>query len=342
MELTTLQNQVLSTRLINILSKLYFLKNISVPRWILIIGTETSAIMLHVSIWKVANPQTVFDWAAFAWIYWGTLITGVIVIFVDQNVDYFLKVTSEILPRFAFKENAFLEWKTRTFNLRYQVIFSLVFAVVIFPTAYLYFDLIIGSLINFGSLILFLNLILIGNGFYWLWFLPSAIRAIKQSIGRLNYFDLKNTNWIDQFSDVYSKAALYASIIGVMIIFPIAFGPKSGNVVIITSSWLVLVWLLVLVPYFNAQNNISKLINRERLRTIDDLQNQIAHYLSLQPTDAREKRLANLITIYNKALDAKGSAFSSNPQIANSIVIPLLSFVIINFDKIVSLIRTLF
>jgi len=263
-------------------------------------------------------------------------------VFVDQNVNYFLKVISEIQFLFALKESRFSEWKKQVFNLRYQLIFSLIFAIAIFPTAYLYFELIIGSLINFGSIILFLNLILIGNGFYWLCFLTGAIRAIKQSLGKLNYFDLKNTNWIDQLSDVYEKAALYASIIGVMIIFPIAFGPKSGNIVVITSGWLVFVWLLVLVPYFNAQNNISKLVNHERLKTIADLQNQIAHYLSLQPTDVREKRLANLITIYNKALEAKSSTFSSNPQIVNSIIIPLLSFAVINFEKILELINLLF
>jgi len=308
----------------------------------LVIAAESLAIMLHIGVWKLVYPQAKFDWVAFAWIYWGALIAGIIIIFVDKNTKYFLQITNEMSPLFASKQNKFSEWKAQIFNFRYQVIFSLIFAIAIFPTAYWFFKQIIGDLINFGSLILFFNLSLIGNGFYWLCFLPGAAKAINQSLAVLNYFDLKNTNWIDQLSDVYEKAALYASIIGVMIVFPIAIGPKSGNIIVITSGWLVLVWLLVLVPYVIAQNNISKLVNRERLKTITNLQIQITHYLSLPPTDVREKRLANLITIYNKALEAKSSTFSSNPQIVNSIIIPLLSFAIINFDKIINLVSTLF
>lgn len=342
MESTSLKELVLSTRIINILSKLLTRKNIALPSWILIIAAETLALLLHIGAWKLVYAQAKFDWVALAWIYWGALIAGIIVIFVDQNIEYFLQITDLMSPLFASQQNDFSGWKTRIFNFRFQVTFSLIFALAIFPTAYWFFKLIIGDVINFGSVILFLNLILIGNGFYWLCFLPGATKAINQSLGELNYFDLKNTNWIDQLSDIYEKAASYASIIGVMIVFPLAFGPKSGNIIFITSGWLVLVWLLVLVPYVVAQNNISKLVNQERLRTITNLQIQIAHFLSLHPTDVREKRLANLILVYNKALDAKGSTFSPNPQIVNSIIIPLLSFLVINFDRIINLISSLF
>ena len=89
METTFLQERVLSTRIMNTLSKPLVRMNISLPSWILIIVAESLIIMLHVGAWKLVYPQAKFDWWAFAWIYWGALIAGIIAIFVDQNIDFF-------------------------------------------------------------------------------------------------------------------------------------------------------------------------------------------------------------------------------------------------------------
>ena len=196
-------------------------------------------------------------------------------------------------------------------------------------------------MINWGSLFLFINLLLIGNGFYWLLFLPGATSALTASMRKLSLFDPKNTFWVNQLSIIYSRAAISASLIGVLIICPIAFGPQIKNINIIATAWLLLVWALVLIPYIVAQTSIAEYINRERLETLTEIQVQINKLLNDPPTDQSEKRLGNLVLIYSKIIDAKSTTFGLNAQIVNSLILPLLSFALINFDEIGSFIQAL-
>lgn len=97
----------------------------------------------------------------------------------------------------------------------------------------------------------------------------------------------------------------------------------------------------MLVPYLVAQTSISEFIEKVRLERITEIQAQVYNYLGASPTSVSEKRLENLLLIYGKAIDTKPSTISINPQIVNSLLLPLLSLVLINFDRIYALVQLL-
>ncbi len=330
------KNQILSVKVIALLSRI--IKNDSLPSWLVMLLSEGAIVTLHPIVWVLIFPHSQSDFEAkiFLWAYWGALIAGSIVIFVEKNLELFLSVTDELLLLLErSKRQQFEEWKASAFSLSKQLLFSTAFAITIFPMTYLFFRGTVGvTAINYGSPLLFVNLMLIGNGFYWLLFLPGATRKLTAGMRKLNLFDPKNTYWTNQLSGIYSRAATSASIIGVMIFFPLVFGPKANDVVIITSVWLLLVWALVLIPYLVAQTSITDFISKKRLETLTDIQLRISNILKDSPTDEGEKRLTNLIAIYDKSIKAKSSVFDVDSQIINSLILPLISFVLVNFEKI--------
>lgn len=336
------RNKVLSNHVIKLVSLPLKKIRISLPSWMSVITFELLTIFASSALWALANIQPKPTLISYLWASWGALIAGIIVVLVEWNLDNFLKTTDEMLP--LLKENSiFEEWKRKTFNMRNQIIFSIIFASAIFPTTYSFFSFTIGkAMINWGSLFLYFNLLLIGNGFYWLVFLPGATRTLTVGMSNSNLFDLKNTFWVNQLSKIYGRAAISASIIGVMIIVPVAFGPQIKNISVIETAWLILVWALVLIPYGVAQSSIADFVNKERLETLAEVQYQIWKYLKKPPSDESEKRVENLIKIYDKAIAAKSSTFGTNPQIVNSLILPLISFVLINFDKISTFFQSIF
>lgn len=337
-----LRKQVLSIKILILLSRLFKNNNNRIPSWAIMLFTESIAIALHSIVWLYIFPNLTSKSTIFLWAYWGALIAGIIVVLVERNLDFFLKTVGDLTPLLDPKNKGFDEWKKTVFAINKQVFFSIVFAIAIFPMTYIFFSQTIGVVtINYGAIILFVNLILIGNGFYWLLFLPGATRAIIISMRKLSLFDPKNTYWTQQLSRIYSQAAISASVIGVMIIFPIAFGPQTKNVNTIAIVWLILVWALVLIPYIIAQASITEFISKERLETLTEIQMQIFKIVNKPPTEKGEKRLENLISIYNKSIEAKSSVWDINPQIVNSLILPLASFLLINFDKIRAFIQTL-
>lgn len=330
------KNQILSVKVIVLFSRI--IKNNSLPSWLVMLLSEGGLVTLHPIVWVLIFPQSQseFEVKIFLWAYWGALIAGFIVIFVEKNLELFLSITDELLLLIeSTKRQRFEEWKTSTFSLSKQLLFSTAFAIIIFPMTYLFFRGTVGATaINFGSPLLFVNLTLIGNGFYWLIFLPGATRKLTGGMRKLNLFDPKNTYWINQLSGIYGRAATSASIIGVMIFFPLVFGPKANDIIIITSVWLFLVWSLVLIPYLIAQTSIADFINKERLETLSNIQLKISNVLKDSPSEEGEKRLTNLIAIYDKAIKAKSSIFDIDSQIINSLILPLISFILVNFEKI--------
>ena len=332
--------QVLNIKVIDFLSQPFTKKNISIPNWLIIVLVEIMAVMLHTGLSILFYGKAFFSTASLLWSFWGALIGSFILILVEYNIHRFLQATKEMSDFYDSQQISFSKWKLDTFQLGKQVWFSIIFATTIFPTTYVFFKLTTIDFITLKAVVLYANLIFIGNGFYWLIFLPTATYTIKKNAKQINFFDLKNTLWIRNLEKVYERAALSASIIGVMVILPLVFNPRLENITPITTGWLILVWLLVLVPYFVAQNSITNIVNNERLSTITQLQAQITQILSLPPSSITETRLQNLLQIYEKAINAKSKIFSFNIQIFNSIILPLLSFIVINFNKIILFIKT--
>lgn len=342
MKVKDIKEQVLSVKLVASLSRYLSSRGIKIPAWLIMLLVESFAVSLHSLVWIFVTPPVSSKFIAFLWAYWGAIIAGIIVVLIEKNIELFLQLTNELAPLLNHKQDEFKVWKDNSFKLNKQILFSLAFAICIFPTTYLFFEQIMGTVaIKFGAPILFTNLLLIGNGFYWLLFLPGATHALMKNMSKINLFDPKNTYWIKQLSNVYSRAALSTSIIGVMVIFPIILGPQTANTNIITSAWLLLVWALALIPYLIAQTGINIFINKERLETATEIQLQIFDILKNPPSDDSEKRLSNLILIYDKAIESKSSIFDINSQILNSLILPLISFILINFEEILKFIQNI-
>ena len=152
-------DQVLSIRLIGILSQPFIKKNISIPSWLLILLTETLAVLLHVGFAFLIYGNSSFALSSLLWASWGALMAGFIVILVERNINMFLQATEKMIDFYNPAQTSFAKWKKDTFQLQKQIWFSIIFATAIFPTTYIFFKLTMGDFINIGALILYLNLI---------------------------------------------------------------------------------------------------------------------------------------------------------------------------------------
>jgi hypothetical protein len=243
-------------------------------------------------------------------------------------------------------------------KVRRQITISFLFAFLIFPFTMLFFNQTIGLHANSsGAIILFVNVWIIGNGFYWIVVLPTSAKALFHSFKCSGYFDPRNTVWINAFSDVYENAAASVSVIGVLALFSLV--PSQLPMIrYISFGWLILILILVSVPFLYARSYLSKLIQYIRYSTMTDIQERIVAILQQKPSfyivkkqkieltegstdneiDADE--LNQLLSIYDLTKHSESSLLklSSSSQFINSLLLPILSFVIINYVKIVKFI----
>jgi hypothetical protein len=274
------------------------------------------------------------------WGAWGCLFTALSLFLVKSNLDRFLQVVEKHAGVLLGEgESAFQNWLMTKFSIHRQVIFSIVFAVVFLPLTFMFFAATIGrEALLFVSFILFFNLLLIGNGLYWVIVLPGAAKTINENAQRTYCFDPRSTIWIDDLSDIYQRSALSTSIIGVAAVAPIVAGPSSTvTIQSISFGWFVLVWILVIIPYFYAQSYLSNLIRREHLLTLTTIQTRIYGFLVDGKGADCVDRAEKLLQLYTQAQSAERSVWrlGASLKFINSLLLPLLYFIVVNISAIV-------
>ena len=193
------------------------------------------------------------------------------------------------------------------------------------------------------SYILLFNLFVIGNGFYWIITLPGAIKIVSENAQRVHSFDPANIIWVNKLSDVYQRAALSTSIIGVAVIVPVIANPSSTLTIrSVSMAWLVIVWSLVIIPYWIAQTHISNFIREEQLLNMMSIQRKmykliINHSESTGFSEYSIDFFGQLLELYTKMQTYDKSAWKIKHSLKfiNSLFIPLLSFILVNFSIII-------
>lgn len=316
--------------------------SIQLPDWLIVLALEGFLGLFAISIWALTDVK--ISLTENLWGLWGCLLAMLCVLFVKSNLSLFLDNLTKYAPEiFGDKQSFFTKWLETNFSIRRQIVVSLIFALVFLPLTFFFFEIAIGfEAILYVVIILLFNLILIGNGFYWIIVLPGATKVILDHSKRLNSFDPKNIVWIDKVSDIYQRAALYTSIVGVLVLFPVIASP--GNTVTIRAisiSWLVIVLLLVIFPYYRAQSNLTNVIRNEQLHTMTTIQPIIYNLLLNGKNSEDIHRAEQLLLYYSKIQSSEKSARGSslNFRFVNSLLLPFASFLLLNFTNIVEAIQ---
>lgn len=343
---SNLRNQVLSIRIISALSQPLRRRfpAVELPSLLVVVLLESVIGVLEVVIWKIAGIQVTL--ATNLWAYWGCLLSGICLILVESNLDQFLQTMRQYAGHvFGPEQSAFARWANKAFNLRRQILFSLISTAIIFPTAFPFFAITMGFEARLWTApVLFINLFFIGNALYWIIVLPGAARLISRHAQRIGAFAPRNIIWIDKLSDVYQRAALSTSLVGVALIIPVALGPKGSlPILVVTSGWLLLVWTLVLIPYVLAQSHLSEFVSRERLLTLTETQTKIYELMIRDKESNNSDQAETLLKIYKEAQEAEGSVwgFQSSLKFINSLLLPSLSFILLSFPQILDTIQQL-
>ncbi len=278
------------------------------------------------------------------WGAWGCLFSAACLLLVKQNLDRFIRLMSNYAPRiFGQNIDLFNAWSLRVFDNRRQLIFSTVFAVIFLPLTFWFFQVAIGrEALWLVSPVLFINLGFIGNGFYWVVSLPGAARVIAANAQKPESFDPRNLVWVEALSGIYQYAALSTSLIGIAILVPLTVRPSEAlSIFLISFSWFGLVWALVFFPYFYAISGLSAFIKRELHEAMTSLQERLYRLVTGDLTADAAEQIEVLLQLYAQMQGYEQSVwrFGSNSGFVNSLLLPLVSFVILNYSFLADFLR---
>jgi hypothetical protein len=340
------ETEVISVKVIHVI-KSFFRKKIRIdlPDFVAILVMEIVLGAIGMVVWVLTGVSKAYF--ASLWGAWGLLFSGLTIYFVKINLNRFLFISNRDAKEiFGNQLSTFEKWLTDNFSLKRQIIFSSIFSLIFYPITFVFFQEAIGRYaIIFVSFILLFNLFLIGNGLYWIIVLPGAAKSMRENAQRMFCFDPSNTIWLTDFADIFQGAALYTSVVGIAILAPLLGSFSSDYTVqIVSLGWFIFVWALVIIPYFMAQSSLSGLIRDEKLNTLSSLQKKI-YSLLMDCKDPQEITHAQqLLSLYTQTLTSERSSWKlgSSLKFINSLLLPFLSFIIVNFFELVNLIKQVF
>jgi hypothetical protein len=361
---SSLSDQILSTHIIKYvklitrpIDYLFDKIHLNFSNWIALLIFETLIACLIFATWELLKIPV--KSGGRIWVLWGNILTAICVSLVDKNLSGFLHVLDLYSDKWIQRNKEdFLQWIHKTFDIKRQITISFIFSFSIFPFTILFFDQTIGLKANrIGAIVLFINMWIIGNGFYWIAFLPISAKEIFKSSNLDGYFDPKNTVWINALSDIYEYAAISVSIIGVLAL--VSLIPSQLPMIrYISLGWLFLILALIAIPFLYAKSYLSKLIRYSRYSTMSIIQMNIAKmtqtkcHLILRKHDARTAKesikselskddIDKLLSIYDLTKHSQSSLLdlSSSLKFINSLLLPIGSFIVINYSEITSIIK---
>lgn len=352
------RTRVLSIKIITLVDTLLKKVNInfSFASWVTIFVLELIFCNSIFLVLRIGSLTSAFE--PLLWVNWGGSLTAICIILIQWNLEQFLKVLDRYSVDILGSEaTSFREWLESCMSIKRQLLFSLIFSTILTPISlpfYVYFlvpnsvslfalEPLLGSILLF--LFAFLNIALIGNGVYWVVYLPGAVKIISVVYKPIKGFDFKNIAWVEEFSDIYQRATLSTSIIGVALLLPAIANPSNipPNIRVITMVWLLVVWMLVLVPYIFAQAQLSSIIRKERLLMLDKLQKKI-YVLAIEKTNGKEvSEIEQLLSLYSKVSATESSVWSIKIVLRffNSLLLPIISFLVINYVTIIAIVQSI-
>jgi hypothetical protein len=244
---------------------------------------------------------------------------------------------------------ALQQWVAASCSLKRQVVFSLLFTLWWAPLMVCFFSVKLGGFIGVGATILTTTNIFLGvaSGIYW------AIAALRLPpiLGQQHYkvyaFDPSSSDFVQHLSDTFEAVAFLASI-GFAFV-SLGLIPSRGGAPfarIIGIFWLLVVWGLTGGIFLGAQVQLGKIIGRAKQETLSGIQARVeALYAGMENPDRDTlATIKELMELHGrvKATNNWAISFHEGLRFLNTLLIPLLGFILANIDVVAKFLRGLF
>jgi len=229
-------------------------------------------------------------------------------------------------------------WLTSTFQLKKQFVFSLFTGLVVGSSAPLFWAAIKGGFTGFGPLVGVI-LIWFQAGLGWYFVLPVLAWMYQLRHYRLNLYhaDPSNSAAVDHISDMMSEmvysGAILAAIFTLGLIYFELLTPTVSILFLLLGSWGPLI-----IIFFTTQYALAKIISRAKWKTLSQFQTKIEQLQALEniPSEETLSHLNQLMDYHDRIRATRNSAldFRAGFNFLNSLLLPLLAFLLANVDKI--------
>jgi hypothetical protein len=243
---------------------------------------------------------------------------------------------------------ALQQWVAASRSLKRQVVFSLLFTLFWIPLFVCFFSVKLGGFIGVGATILTtINTFLIFRGMYWL----IAFCRLSLILGQQHYkvyaFDPSSSDFVQQTSDTFEATAFLVSIgfaFGSLAIIPSRGGAPFARIMSIF--WLLTVWGLLGGFFLGAQFQLGKVIGRAKQEKLSGIQARVeALYAGMENPDRDTlATIEKLMELHGrvKATNNWAISFREGLRFLNSLLLPLLGFILANIDLVAKFLRGLF
>jgi hypothetical protein len=231
-------------------------------------------------------------------------------------------------------------WLTALCNIKSSFLFSLVFSIVLILYSLILTSSMVGGFIGLGPIMLTIIAdFQLGMTVYFLFlFLVLPVRLSRYRF-KLYAADPSSSEVINHLSALFSNFVYLVAVLAALGTLVIVFsGFMTVSVIIIA---VLIVWGPLIVLFIINQYVLSKIITRAKWRKLNEVQAKIKS-LEMQEDIPGEKTLGHLSKLMDyhdriKATPNSALNLRAGLNFLNSLLIPLLAFILANLDKVLGL-----
>ena len=191
-----------------------------------------------------------------------------------------------------------------------------------------------------------INTFLIANMIYWGFAYLRLPPILGQQYYKVYAFDPSSSDFVQRLSNAFETVALLGSIFAAL--FSLNFISPSSVLFarIISIFVLLMTWGLLGGLFLGAQVQLGKVIGRAKQETLSDIQARVeALYAGMENPDRDTlATIEKLMELHDrvKATNNRPVSFRESLRFLNSLLLPLLGFILANMDLVGRFLRGLF
>jgi hypothetical protein len=243
--------------------------------------------------------------------------------------------------------DALQQWVAASCSLKRQVVFSLLWTLFWSPLMVCFFSVKLGGFLGVGATTLTtINTFLIANIVYWGFAYLRLPPILGQQYYKVYAFDPSSSDFVQHLSDIFESVAFLGSIFAALFSFNF-ISPSSVLFARIMSIFLLLAaWGLLGGIFLGAQFQLGKVIGRAKQETLSGIQARVeALYAGMENPDRDTlATIKELMELHGrvKATNNWAISFREGLRFLNSLLLPLLGFILANIDLVGRFLRGLF
>ncbi|MBE7470442.1 MAG: hypothetical protein DPW09_03870 [Anaerolineae bacterium] len=270
----------------------------------------------------------------------GLSFAGIIAIKVYVGM-LFTTLRSKLLDAIGFAKdlNDLQHWLIGLCEVRRHLFFSLAFAFLTFFYAVIFIAPLMGGISGFGA-----SFSVVVNGFiggimiYYLFLALSLPVRLSRYQFKLYGADPSSSEVVDSLADMLNNFVFITAVLAALATLIFAFLGVlnlASLVFIVFAIWIPLTTLFIINQYA-----LSKIITTAKWKTLNDIQAKIEKLQTQEELPGKEtlEHLNKLMDYHNRIKATRNSALDlrAGLNFLNSLLLPLIAFVLGNLDKILA------